>query len=104
MVKSCQSFSLQVYWLQPTISSFFWVARMYFQTLYQTQNIPFKQVLIHGLIRDSQGRKMSKSLGNGIEPMEVIEEYGADALRLFLLFHTTPGNDIKFSYTKIKAA
>lgn len=83
---------------------FFWVARMYFQTLYQTQNIPFKQVLIHGLIRDSQGRKMSKSLGNGIEPMEVIEEYGADALRLFLLFHTTPGNDIKFSYTKIKAA
>ncbi len=83
---------------------FFWVSRMIFQSLEFTDNRPFKNVLIHGLIRDEQGRKMSKSLGNGIDPMEVIEKYGADALRWFLSNGSAPGQDVRFSYEKMDAA
>ena len=83
---------------------FFWVARMYFQSLEFINNLPFKDLLIHGLIRDEQGRKMSKSLGNGIDPMEVIDQYGADALRWFLLTNSAPGQDINYSQTKVEAA
>ncbi|TCG10808.1 valine--tRNA ligase [Mycoplasma todarodis] len=83
---------------------FFWVARMYFQGLEFMGEKPFKDVLIHGLIRDEQGRKMSKSLGNGIDPMETIEKYGADALRWFLLTNSAPGNDINYSPQKLEAA
>lgn len=83
---------------------FFWVARMMFQAKEFTGRRPFKNVLIHGLIRDEQGRKMSKSLGNGIDPMDVIEKYGADALRWFLSTGSTPGQDVRFSYTKMDAA
>ncbi|AEM68797.1 valine--tRNA ligase [Mycoplasma putrefaciens] len=82
---------------------FFWVARMIFQTLEYTKQIPFKDVLIHGLVRDQENRKMSKSLGNGIDPMDIIEQNGADALRLFLLTNSTPGQDIRFSNSKIAA-
>ncbi|KNG79355.1 valine--tRNA ligase [Mycoplasma sp. HU2014] len=82
---------------------FFWVARMIFQTLEYTKQIPFNDVLIHGLVRDEQGRKMSKSLGNGIDPMDVIEENGADVLRLFLLTNSTPGQDIRYSNSKVSA-
>ncbi|EMF0148672.1 valine--tRNA ligase [Enterococcus hirae] len=83
---------------------FFWVSRMIFQSLEFTDRRPFKNVLIHGLIRDEQGRKMSKSLGNGIDPMEVIEKYGADALRWFLSNGSAPGQDVRFSYEKMDAA
>lgn len=83
---------------------FFWVARMMFQSKEFTGRRPFENVLIHGLIRDEQGRKMSKSLGNGIDPMDVIEKYGADALRWFLSTGSTPGQDVRFSYTKMDAA
>ncbi len=83
---------------------FFWVSRMIFQSLNFTGERPFKDVLLHGLIRDEQGRKMSKSLGNGIDPMDVIEKYGADALRWFLSTGTTPGQDLRFSYDKMDAA
>ena len=83
---------------------FFWVARMYFQSLEFMNNLPFKDLLIHGLIRDEQGRKMSKSLGNGIYPMEVIDQYGADALRWFLLTNSAPGQDINYCQTKVEAA
>ncbi|KRL97985.1 valyl-tRNA synthetase [Liquorilactobacillus satsumensis DSM 16230 = JCM 12392] len=83
---------------------FFWVSRMIFQSLEFTQKRPFKHVLIHGLIRDEQGRKMSKSLGNGIDPMDVIDKYGADALRWFLSNGSAPGQDVRFSYTKMDAA
>lgn len=83
---------------------FFWVARMMFQSKEFTGRRPFQNVLIHGLIRDEQGRKMSKSLGNGIDPMDVIEKYGADALRWFLANGSTPGLDVRFSYTKMDAA
>lgn len=83
---------------------FFWVSRMIFQSLEFTGKRPFKDVLLHGLIRDEQGRKMSKSLGNGIDPMDVIDKYGADALRWFLTNGSTPGQDIRFSYTKMDAA
>ncbi|KRM93661.1 valyl-tRNA synthetase [Lentilactobacillus senioris DSM 24302 = JCM 17472] len=83
---------------------FFWVSRMIFQSLNFTGKRPFKDVLLHGLIRDEQGRKMSKSLGNGIDPMDVIEKYGADALRWFLSNGTTPGQDLRFSYDKMDAA
>ena len=83
---------------------FFWVARMYFQSLEFTHQIPFRDLLIHGLIRDEQGRKMSKSLGNGIDPMVVIENHGADALRWFLLTNSAPGQDINYSQAKIEAA
>ncbi|MHC9001146.1 valine--tRNA ligase [Enterococcus bulliens] len=83
---------------------FFWVSRMIFQSLEFTNERPFNNVLIHGLIRDEQGRKMSKSLGNGIDPMEVIEKYGADALRWFLSNGSAPGQDVRFSYEKMDAA
>ncbi len=83
---------------------FFWVSRMIFQSLHFTGERPFDNVVLHGLIRDEQGRKMSKSLGNGIDPMDVIDKYGADALRWFLLNGTAPGQDTRFSYTKMDAA
>lgn len=83
---------------------FFWVSRMIFQSLEFTQERPFKNVLIHGLIRDADGRKMSKSLGNGIDPMDVIEEYGVDALRWFLANGSAPGQDIRYSEEKLAAA
>ena len=83
---------------------FFWVSRMIFQSLEFTDRRPFENVLIHGLIRDEQGRKMSKFLGNGIDPMEVIEKYGADALRWFLSNGSAPGQDVRFSYEKMDAA
>ncbi len=79
----------------------FWVSRMIFSGLEHTGKAPFENVLIHGLVRDEQGRKMSKSLGNGIDPLEVIENYGADALRFTLVTGNSPGNDMRFSYTKM---
>lgn len=81
----------------------FWVSRMIFQSYEFTGERPFTDVLIHGLIRDSEGRKMSKSLGNGIDPMDVIEKYGADSLRWFLTTGSTPGNDLRFYWEKIEA-
>ncbi len=83
---------------------FFWVVRMMFSSLEQTGEVPFKDVFIHGIIRDSQGRKMSKSLGNGIDPLEIIEKYGADALRFSLVSGTTAGNDMRFMPEKLEAA
>ena len=83
---------------------FFWVARMAFQARHFTNNRPFKDVLIHGLIRDAEGRKMSKSLGNGVDPMDVIEEYGVDALRFFLTTNSTPGQDMRYIPEKVEAA
>ncbi|KAA9300119.1 valine--tRNA ligase [Aerococcus tenax] len=83
---------------------FFWVSRMIFQSLEFTGDRPFKNVLIHGLIRDSQGRKMSKSLGNGVDPMDVVDQYGADALRWFLATGSTPGQDIRYYPEKLEAA
>ncbi|MBE6696499.1 MAG: valine--tRNA ligase [Ruminococcaceae bacterium] len=83
---------------------FFWVARMIFSALENTQKIPFSTVFIHGLVRDAQGRKMSKSLGNGIDPLMIIEQYGADALRFALATGNAPGNDMRFSDEKIEAA
>ena len=82
----------------------FWVSRMIFSGLEYTGKVPFDTVLIHGLVRDAQGRKMSKSLGNGIDPLEIIAQYGADALRLTLVLGSTPGNDMRFSDEKIKAS
>ncbi|NGP45494.1 valine--tRNA ligase [Bacillaceae bacterium SIJ1] len=82
---------------------FFWVSRMIFQSIEFTGTRPFKDVLLHGLVRDEQGRKMSKSLGNGIDPMEVIDQYGADALRYFLLTGGTPGQDLRFSMEKVES-
>ncbi len=82
----------------------FWVSRMIFSALEYTDNIPFDTVLIHGLVRDAQGRKMSKSLGNGIDPLEIISKYGADALRYALATGNSPGNDMRFSDEKIEAA
>lgn len=81
---------------------FFWVARMMFMSMEFMKEIPFKYVFIHGLVRDSQGRKMSKSLGNGIDPLEVIDTYGADALRFTLVTGNTPGNDMRFYYEKVE--
>lgn len=81
---------------------FFWVSRMIFSSLEQTGEVPFKDVLLTGLIRDVQGRKMSKSLGNGIDPLQVISEYGADALRYSLITNNAPGNDIKYSVKKVE--
>ncbi len=83
---------------------FFWVARMAFQARHFTKDRPFKDVLIHGLIRDEQGRKMSKSLGNGIDPMKVIDDYGVDALRFFLTTNSTPGQDMRYIDSKVEAA
>ncbi|MCD8010972.1 MAG: valine--tRNA ligase [Lachnospiraceae bacterium] len=81
---------------------FFWVIRMVFSGYEQTGKCPFNTVLIHGLVRDSQGRKMSKSLGNGIDPLEVIDKYGADALRLTLMTGNSPGNDMRFYWEKVE--
>ncbi len=83
---------------------FFWVIRMVFSAIEQTGKVPFHHVLIHGLVRDSQGRKMSKSLGNGIDPIEVIDKYGADALRLTLMTGNAPGNDMRFYWEKVEAS
>ena len=83
---------------------FFWVIRMVFSGLEQTGTEPFHTVLIHGLVRDSQGRKMSKSLGNGIDPLEVIEKYGADALRMTLMTGNAPGNDMRFYWERVEAS
>ncbi|MGG0716301.1 valine--tRNA ligase [Robertmurraya massiliosenegalensis] len=82
---------------------FFWVSRMIFQGLEFTGERPFKDVLIHGLVRDAQGRKMSKSLGNGVDPMDVIEQFGADSLRYFLSTGSSPGQDLRFSMEKVEA-
>ncbi|MBR3199105.1 MAG: valine--tRNA ligase [Bacilli bacterium] len=82
----------------------FWVNRMTFQGLHFTDSRPFKDCLIHGLIRDKEGRKMSKSLGNGVDPMDVIDEYGADSLRFFLLKSSAPGMDLRYDEDKVKAS
>ena len=83
---------------------FFWVARMIFSGCEHMKEIPFKTVLIHGLVRDSQGRKMSKSLGNGIDPLEIIDKYGADALRFTLATGNAPGNDMRFYTERVESA
>ncbi len=83
---------------------FFWVARMIFSAMEHTGKAPFKHVFIHGLVRDSQGRKMSKSLGNGIDPLEIIEKYGADALRFTLATGNAPGNDMRFYIERVEAS
>ncbi|APH20499.1 valine--tRNA ligase [Clostridium botulinum] len=83
---------------------FFWVARMVFSGLYCMDDIPFDTVLIHGIVRDSEGKKMSKSLGNGVDPIEVIDEYGADALRFTLVTGNAPGNDIRYYPERVEAA
>ena len=83
---------------------FFWVARMMFSAIENMGEVPFDTVFIHGIIRDEQGRKMSKSLGNGIDPIEVIDEYGADALRFMLATGNSPGNDMRFSYDKVTSS
>ena len=82
---------------------FFWVARMIFSAMENMKEIPFKHVFIHGIVRDSEGRKMSKSLGNGIDPLEVIDKYGADALRFNLITGNSPGNDMRFIWDKVEA-
>jgi len=82
---------------------FFWVSRMIFQGLEFTGQRPFKDVLIHGLVRDGEGRKMSKSLGNGVDPMDVIEQYGADSLRYFLATGSSPGQDLRYTTEKVEA-
>ena len=83
---------------------FFWVARMIFSGIEHMGETPFETVLIHGLVRDEQGRKMSKSLGNGVDPLEVVEEYGADALRFSLVMGVSPGNDTRYSRDRVEAA
>lgn len=83
---------------------YFWVARMIFSGLEFTDSIPFKDVLIHGLVRDSEGRKMSKSLGNGVDPLEVIDKYGADAMRFMISTSSTPGQDLRFRWEKVEQA
>ncbi len=83
---------------------FFWVARMIFSALEHTGKAPFEHVFIHGLVRDEQGRKMSKSLGNGVDPLQIIEDYGADALRYALITGNAPGNDMRYSDKKVEAA
>ncbi len=83
---------------------FFWVARMIFSAIEHTGEVPFKDVFIHGIVRDSLGRKMSKSLGNGIDPLEIIEKYGTDALRFSLVLGISPGNDIRYMPEKLESA
>ncbi|QKG84086.1 valine--tRNA ligase [Kroppenstedtia pulmonis] len=83
---------------------YFWVARMIFTALEFTDSKPFNDVLIHGLVRDAEGRKMSKSLGNGVDPMEVIDQYGADAIRFMLSTGSTPGNDLRFQWERVESA
>ena len=82
----------------------FWVMRMMFSGIEQTGEVPFDTVLIHGLVRDAQGRKMSKSLGNGIDPLEVIEQYGADALRFMLITGNAPGNDMRYMDSRVESS
>ncbi|SKC43136.1 valine--tRNA ligase [Maledivibacter halophilus] len=82
---------------------FFWVVRMVFSGLEQMKEVPFKHVFVHGLIRDPQGRKMSKSLGNGVDPLEIIDEYGADALRFMLATGNSPGNDMRFFIERVES-
>jgi valyl-tRNA synthetase len=82
---------------------FFWVVRMVFSAIEQTGKLPFKDVVIHGLVRDEQGRKMSKSLGNGINPLDIIDKFGTDALRLTLIAGNSAGNDLRFNYEKVEA-
>ena len=97
------------YWYPTTVMItgydiiFFWVSRMIFSAMEQMDEVPFHTVLIHGLVRDSQGRKMSKSLGNGIDPLEMLEKYGADALRFNLITGNSPGNDMRFYVEKCEA-
>ena len=74
------------------------------QGLELTDQVPFKDVLVHGIVRDNQGRKMSKTLGNGVDPLDVIDQYGTDSLRMSLILGTTPGNDIRYSSDKVEAA
>lgn len=83
---------------------YFWVARMIFTALEFTEQIPFKDVMIHGLVRDAEGRKMSKSLGNGIDPLEVIDKYGADAMRYMISTSSTPGQDLRFRWERVEQA
>lgn len=83
---------------------YFWVARMIFTSLEFTEQLPFKDVLIHGLVRDSEGRKMSKSLGNGVDPLDVIEKYGADAMRYMISTSSTPGQDLRFHWERVEQA
>jgi valyl-tRNA synthetase len=83
---------------------YFWVARMIFTALEFTEQIPFKDVLMHGLVRDSEGRKMSKSLGNGVDPLEIIEKYGADAMRYMISTSSTPGQDLRFRLERVEQA
>lgn len=83
---------------------FFWIARMIFSAVDQMKEIPFKYVFVHGIVRDSQGRKMSKSLGNGIDPLEIIDKYGADALRFTLITGNSPGNDMRFYMERVEAS
>ena len=83
---------------------FFWVAKMIFSSLKMTGKKPFENILIHGLVRDSKGRKMSKSLGNGVDPLEIIEKYGADALRFSLILGNSPGNDMRYFDEKVEAS
>ncbi len=83
---------------------FFWVVRMAFSGLEQMNEVPFKHVFVHGLVRDAQGRKMSKSLGNGIDPLDIIEQYGADALRMSLATGNSPGNDMRFYMERVEAS
>ena len=82
----------------------FWISRMMTQGLELTDQVPFKDVLVHGIVRDNQGRKMSKTLGNGVDPLDVIDEYGTDSLRMSLILGTTPGNDIRYSSDKVEAS
>ena len=81
----------------------FWISRMMTQGLELTDQVPFKDVLVHGIVRDNQGRKMSKTLGNGVDPLDVIDQYGTDSLRMSLILGTTPGNDIRYSSDKVEA-
>lgn len=106
--KTIQSHSDNKKYLTDTIFTgydiiFFWIAKMIFQSYNLRHKLPFKNIIIHGLVRDNQGRKMSKSLSNGVNPIELIDKYGSDSLRLFLLSASTPGNDIKYSETRVKS-
>ena len=83
---------------------YFWVARMIFTALEFTDEMPFKDVLMHGLVRDENGKKMSKSLGNGVDPLEVIEKYGADAMRYMISTSSTPGQDLRFRWEQVEQA
>ncbi|WP_411675131.1 class I tRNA ligase family protein [Cohnella faecalis] len=102
--KDLQRYYPTTFSLPATILFTLWVARMIFHRLEFTEQIPFKDVLIHGLVRDSEGRKMSKSLGNGVDPIEVIERYGADAMRFMISTGSTPGQDLRFRWEKVEQA